>query len=174
MQCREHLETYLQERRIPFQLMHHPRALSAQEVAASEHVSGHRVAKTVIAWADEHLIMLVLPAPLWVDFNQVREALGARVVRLANEQEFSALFADCEPGAMPPFGNLYGLPTYIDPHLSEEKEIIFPAGTHTETIQLKYADFARLVHPLVIPKEYEMAMKRLKQGRSPAHRFSFT
>jgi Ala-tRNA(Pro) deacylase len=151
MQCKEHLEAYLRERRVPFHLTHHPVALTAQELAESEHVSGHRVAKTVMAFADERMIMLVLPASLWVDFDQLREVLEARTVRLANAQEFDTLFADCEPGAMPPFGNLYGLPVYIDPHLSKEEEIIFPAGTHTETIQLKYADFERLVHPLVIP-----------------------
>jgi Ala-tRNA(Pro) deacylase len=93
--------------------------------------------------------MLALPAPHRADLNKAAVALGAREVRLAHEEEFAAAFPDCEVGAMPPFGNLYDLPVYVDNALAEDETIIFSAGTHTDTISMKYADFERLVKPTV-------------------------
>jgi Ala-tRNA(Pro) deacylase len=107
------------------------------------------VAKVVIAVADEHLVMLVLPASSAVDMPRLRVNLGARAVRLAREHEFADRFPDCDTGAMPPFGQRYGLPVYVDRVLAGNETIIFPAGTHTETIRMKYADFAMLVRPIV-------------------------
>ena len=93
--------------------------------------------------------MLVLPANLKVDLDKARRALGLSNLRLASEREFEHLFPGCEVGAEPPFGNLYGLPVYVDPRLAEDPEIIFQAGTHTDTIRMRYSDFERLVHPEV-------------------------
>jgi Ala-tRNA(Pro) deacylase len=149
MQCKEKLENYLREHQIPFQEQQHSRAFTAQDVAASEHVPGKTVAKVVIVFADGKMVMLVLPAPYRVDFTRAGAALGAKQVRLAGEAELGAAFPDCEVGAMPPFGNLYHLPVYVDKHLAEDESIIFPVGTHTETMRLKYADFERLVNPTV-------------------------
>jgi Ala-tRNA(Pro) deacylase len=147
--CRERLETYLREQQVPFRLHHHPPTYTAQETAASEHVPGKMVAKVVMVIADDRLVLLALPAPARVDLDQVGARLGAGRVRLAREDEFAAAFPDCEVGAMPPFGNLYNLPVYVDEALAANETIVFAAGTHTDTMSVRYADFARLVQPTV-------------------------
>ncbi len=149
MNCKERLEAYLRENKVPFQMVHHPLAYTAQEVAAAEHVPGKMLAKVVVVFADGKLAMMALPAPFRVDLNKAAAALAAKEVRLAHEEEFAAAFPDCEVGAMPPFGNLYELPVCVDKALAEDETIIFQAGTHTDTISLKYADFQRLVKPKV-------------------------
>src|SRR3990172_9252152 len=143
------VETLLRERSIPFEVHHHPPAFTAQHLAACEHVPGKMVAKVVIAFADERMLMLALPATTNVNLMKLAEATGTEHVRVARENEFAAVFTDCEVGAMPPFGNLYDLPVLVDRSLAEDEEILFPAGTHTDTIQMTYADFADLVHPRV-------------------------
>ncbi len=149
MKCREKLETYLRDNAVPYQVQHHPLAYTAQEVAASEHISGKLLAKVVMALADGKMVMLVLPGPYHVDLAKTAAELGARDARLAQEREFAADFPDCEVGAEPPFGNLYGLPVYVDRSLTQDETIVFRAGTHTDTMSLKYADFERLVKPTV-------------------------
>lgn len=149
MGCKERLEEYLKERQVPFQVQQHELAYTAQETAASEHVPGKMVAKSVIVLADGKLVMLVVPAPFRVDFRKTAAIVGAKDVRLAHEDEFASAFPDCEVGAMPPFGNLYDLAVYVDSALAEDETIIFPAGTHTDTISMKYGDFAKLVNPSV-------------------------
>lgn len=149
MRCKERLEAYLREQGVPFQTQHHPIAFTAQEVAASEHVPGRMVVKVVMVVADGKPVMLALRATDRVDLSRVRSLLGVSEARLAEEREFGTLFPDCELGAMPPFGNLYGVPVYVDTALAEDETIIFQAGTHTDTMSLKYADFARLVRPAV-------------------------
>lgn len=149
MQCKERLETYLREHQVPFQTQQHPQAFSAQKIAESEHISGKKVAKVVIVFADNKMVALVLPATVRADLAKARTLLGAKEIRLAEEHEFATHFPDCAVGTMPPFGNLYGLPVYVDKSLPAEESIIFPIGTYTETMSLKYADFARLVQPQV-------------------------
>ena len=150
MDCKEQVENYLKSHGVQFQETHHPLAYTAQDVAASEHVSGRLVSKVVMAMSgDGKPYMLVLPANLKVDLDKARRALGLSNLRLASEREFEHLFPGCEVGAEPPFGNLYGLPVYVDPRLAEDPEIIFQAGTHTDTIRMRYSDFERLVHPEV-------------------------
>lgn len=149
MRCKERLEAYLREQGVPFQIQHHPIAFTAQEVAASEHVPGRMVVKVVMVVADSKPVMLALRATDRVDLRTLAAVLGATEVRLAEEREFGALFPDCELGAMPPFGNLYGVPVYVDTALAEDETIVFQAGTHTDTMSLTYADFARLVQPTV-------------------------
>ncbi len=150
MKCKERLETYLRKHQVPYQLQHHTQAFSAQKIAEREHIPGKMVAKPVIVMADGKLIELVLPATYQVDFNKLQSILGARDLRLADESEFVNVFPDCEVGAMPPFGNHYGIAVYVDKHLTEDESIVFPIGTHTDTMSLKYADFERLVHPRVV------------------------
>lgn len=150
MQCKERLEAYLREHQISFQLQHHTQAFSAQKIAESEHIPGNMVAKTVIAWADDKMISLVLPASYRADLNKVREALGVREIRLAHEAEFAATFPDCEVGTMSPFGNLYSIPVYVEKSLTGQETMAFPAGTYTDTMSLRYADFERLVYPKVM------------------------
>ena len=149
MACKERLESYLREEQVPFEVRHHPRAVTAQEVAASEHVPGKMLAKTVMVLADGEMVMLTLPAPYQVDMEKAGSALGAREVRLAQEEEFEGSFPDCEVGAMPPFGNLYDLPVYVEETLAEDETIVFRAGTHVDTMSVTYADFDRLVKPTV-------------------------
>ena len=149
MRCRDRLEGYLRENRVPFETQHHPRAVAAQEVAASEHVPGKILAKTVMVLADGQMVMLALPAPYQVDLEKATAALGVKEARLAEEEEFEDTFPDCEVGAMPPFGNLYGVPVYVEESLAEDDMIIFRSGTHTDTMSVSYADFERLVEPTV-------------------------
>jgi Ala-tRNA(Pro) deacylase len=149
--CRQRLEGYLRENGAPFEVQHHARAITAQEVAATEHIPGKMFAKTVMVLSvgEEKPIMLVLPAPYHVNLHKAAAALGAREVLLAQEEEFEASFPDCEVGAMPPFGNLYDVSVYVDKALSEDEAIVFRAGTHTDTMSVSYADFERLVEPIV-------------------------
>lgn len=148
MKCKERLAEYFRENGVACQFMTHPTAYTAQEVAAAQHVSGKQVAKVVIVRADERNVMVVLPASAHIAFPKLQALLDARMVRLAKEEEFSGIFPDCDLGAMPPFGNLYGLPVYVDKSLAAAKEIVFQAGTHRDTAKIAYADFARLAQPI--------------------------
>jgi Ala-tRNA(Pro) deacylase len=147
MDCKERLENYLRENGVPFEAQHHPRAVTAQEVAATEHVPGRMFAKTVMALADEDMVMLVLPAPYHVNPEKAAGALDAGDFRLASEEQFRDAFSDCEVGAMPPFGNIYDVPVYVDEALAEDERIVFRAGSHTDTMSVRYADFEGLVKP---------------------------
>jgi Ala-tRNA(Pro) deacylase len=149
MECRDRLENYLRDNRVPFEEQHHPRAVRAQEVAASEHIPGRMLAKTVMVLADGQMVMLALPAPYQVDLEKAAAALGVEEARLAEEEEFADTFLDCEVGAMPPFGNLYGVPVYVEKTLAQDETIVFRSGTHTETMSVSYSDFERLVEPTV-------------------------
>jgi len=146
--CKDRLEAYLREKQVPFDVRHHPRAITAQEVAASEHVPGKMLAKTVMVLADGKMVMLALPAPHQVDVDKAGKVLGGEV-RLAKEEEFENTFPDCEVGAMPPFGNLYEVPVYVEAALAEDETIVFRAGTHTDTMSVSYADFENLVEPTI-------------------------
>jgi len=147
MDCKTRLERYLRENGVPYSLHHHPPAFTAQAVAESEHVSGRAVAKVVIVFADGKLAMLALPASRRVNFARTAQALGASDVRLAHEEEFQAAFPDCDLGAMPPFGNLYDVETFVDRSLLGAETIVVNAGTHEDTIHLRYTDYERLVRP---------------------------
>jgi Ala-tRNA(Pro) deacylase len=149
MDCKERLRGYFQEHDVPFETATHDAAYTAQRVAAALHVSGHQLAKVVMVWAGDELTMAVVPASGRVDLRQAAEALGVDEIRLARESEFAGRFDDCELGAMPPFGNLYGLPVVVDPTLAESDEVVFSAGTYTDSMKISYDDFERLVQPQV-------------------------
>ena len=144
------LKELLDREGIKYVTIQHSLAYTAQEVAAAAHVSGKEMAKTVVAKIDGKPALVVLPAGEKVNFDKLRAKTGAHDVELATEQEFASLFPGCELGAMPPFGNLYGLDTYVTPSLAEDDEIAFNAGTHTELIKMPYRDFERVVHPKAI------------------------
>jgi Ala-tRNA(Pro) deacylase len=144
------LKEFLDRQQIKYVSLQHSPAYTAQEVAALTHVSGRDLAKTVIVKIEAITAMVVLPANRKVVLSDLREVLGAETVKFATEAEFKSLFPDCEIGAMPPFGNLYGMPVYVAPSLAEQAEIAFNAGTHTEIIKMAYQDFERLVKPKVI------------------------
>ncbi|MDH3261939.1 MAG: YbaK/EbsC family protein [Acidimicrobiia bacterium] len=137
---------YLISHGVGYKVEHHPPAFTAQEVAAAEHVPGRSFAKPVIVNADGRLIMMVLPANRLLDLDKVKAILGSEDVRLAREEEFAPIFDDCERGAEPPFGNLYGLQMIVDVDLTAD-EMVFNAGTHTETMKVPTIDYLGLVHP---------------------------
>jgi Ala-tRNA(Pro) deacylase len=148
--CKDRLEQYLREQQVAYEMQHHPLAYTAQHVAAAEHVPGKELAKTVIVITDDRTVMVIVPGTRNVQVSRLPTALGASSARLAKEKEFEALFPDCEVGAMPPFGNLYGMDVYVDRTLVEDQRVVFRAGTHTDTMRIKYADFARLARPIAV------------------------
>ena len=148
------LREFLDSHHIKYLVISHSLAYTAQGVAALAHVSGKKLAKTVIVKLDGVLAMTVIPASDHVDLDRLRTFCGSRNVELATEQEFKDAFPDCETGAMPPFGNLYDMPVYADESLGENEEITFSAGTHRELVRMNWADMLRLVNPTVCRLTY--------------------
>jgi len=144
------LQKYLDEHNVRYVSMKHSPAFTAQEVAASAHIPGKEVAKSVVVKLDGAMALVVLPAPEMIRMNHLKAETGADRVELATEQEFKDHFPDCEVGAMPPFGILYEMDTFVEESLAEDEDIAFNAGTHTELIRMSYADFEELVHPRVL------------------------
>ena len=144
------VKAYLDTHHVKYVGISHSKAYTAQGIAAISHISGRELAKSVIVKLDGDLAMAVLPASYQVDLDSLRRSTGVRVAELATESEFKRYFPDCETGAMPPFGNLYGIPVYVDETLTEDREIAFNAGSHYELIKMAYADFERLVKPEVM------------------------
>jgi Ala-tRNA(Pro) deacylase len=143
------LKDFLDESGVHYETISHSTAYTTQEVAAAAHIPGREVAKTVMVKVDGDMAMVVLPAPKQVSLERVREITGASAVDLAGEEEFKDLFPNCEPGAMPPFGNLWDMQVFVDQRLREDERIAFNAGTHTELVRMAYGDFERLVNPVV-------------------------
>ena len=144
------LKDFLDNQNIKYVTISHSPTYTAQEIAASAHIPGKVMAKTVMVKIDGKMAMAVLPASCKVDFDLLKKAAGASTVGLASEQEFKNLFPECEIGAMPPFGNLYGMEVFVADALAEDEEIAFNAGSHTELIRLAYKDFERLVKPRIV------------------------
>jgi len=143
------IKEFLDQHRVKYVTVRHSTAYTSQEIAASAHVKGRNMVKTVVVRLSGKLALAVLPAKYNVDLPLLAAASGSGAAELAGEQDFERIFPGCETGAMPPFGNLYGLPVYVDETLTRDEEITFNAGTHTELIQLAYADFVRLAGPKV-------------------------
>ena len=141
------LKEYLDNNDVRYVTIDHSPAFTAQEIAASAHIPGKVLAKTVMLLIGDEMAMGVLPASLQIDLDRLQDAIGARSVKLASEAEFKGRFPECEVGAMPPFGNLYEMKVYVDETLAEDEEIAFNAGTHKQLIRMSYADFQRLVKP---------------------------
>lgn len=143
------LKEYLDRNGVRWVSIVHSPAYTAQEIAASAHIKGKELAKTVMVKVDGKPVMVVLPASQRVDFQVLRDVTGGESVVLSSEAEFRELFPDCEAGAMPPFGNLYGMDVYVSAKLAEDDEIAFNAGSHTELMKLRYEDFEKLVQPKI-------------------------
>lgn len=143
------LKDYLDSYDVKYVTVTHSNAFTAHEVAMSAHVPDKEVAKTVIVNVKGELAMAVLPASYHIDFHRLMDSLRTSNMYLATEQEFQTRFPDCEVGAMPPFGNLYGMKTFVSQSLAEDESITFNAGSHQEAITMKFADYARLVIPVI-------------------------
>ena len=146
----QRLKDFLDKHRIKYVVITHSRAFTSQEIAVSALMPGKELAKTVMIKSDGQMIMAVLPSSCKVDLDLLREGTGAGRVELATESEFKDMFPECEIGAMPPFGNLYGMDVFVEEGLTGNKTIAFNAGSHTELIKLSYRDFNELVEPTVM------------------------
>ena len=144
------LVEFLDSQKIRYLTIEHSPAYTSQEVAESAHIRGRQLAKTVILNVDNSLAMFVLPASYRVDLESLKRSIQVFKLEICSEQQFKDLFPTCELGALPPFGNLYGMDVYVAEVLTNDAEIIFSSGTHSELIQMDYQDFARLVQPIQI------------------------
>jgi Ala-tRNA(Pro) deacylase len=145
------LRDFLDAEKVKYVTISHSPAYTAREIAQVAHIPGKEMAKTVMVKVDGEMTMVVLPASMKVDFGRLLDATGAQEVELAKEYEFKNLFPGCDLGAMPPFGNLFGIPTIVAEELTEDEEVAFNAGSLTEVIRLAYLDFERLVKPRLLP-----------------------
>jgi len=138
----------LDQNNAQYEILHHSEAMTAQRIAQAEHVKGRHQAKVVMIKSGDQHLMMVLPADHQIDLEKVEKLIG-NPVSLDKENDFKSLFPDSAVGAMPPFGNLYGVPTFVDKHLAEQDYIVFEAGTHTDGIKMSYRDYERIVKPRV-------------------------
>jgi Ala-tRNA(Pro) deacylase len=143
------IHEFLREARVPYTVVPHHPAFTAQEEAAATHVPGRDWAKVVVCVVDGHPVQAVVPATLSVHLERFLELTGGREIRIAREDELPELFPGCEPGAVPPFGPLYGQPIFVDVQLAAEPEIVFNAGSYTEAIAMRWSDFSRSLRPIV-------------------------
>jgi Ala-tRNA(Pro) deacylase len=143
------ISDYLEQNRVSYSVIQHPLAYTAQEGAAYSHVPGREWAKAVVCIADDEPMLAVLPAHYVVDVERLQDVVGAGSMRVAKESEIAGLYSDCEVGAMPPLGPLYGQRVMVDRSLAADPEIVFNGGSHRDAIRMRYADFAGLVKPTV-------------------------
>src|SRR5579872_3606012 len=157
MPLSERLRSFLDSHHAEYTVTTHPKAFTAREVAVAEHLPPREVAKTVVVFGDGNYQMVVVPASRLVDLLELRTALGLSQVRLATEEELGKLFPDCELGAMPPFGPMYGIPVYLDGMLAGRETIAFNGGTHRDEVHISTAEYRRLVDPRVLSLAREPA-----------------
>jgi Ala-tRNA(Pro) deacylase len=148
MEIPKQLIDCLDQNNVEYEILHHAEAMTAQRIAQAEHVKGRHQAKVVMLKSGDQDLMVVLPADHHIDLEKIEKTIG-KPVSLGKENDFKSLFANTAIGAMPPFGNLYGLPTYVDEHLAEQDYIVFEAGTHTDAIRISYGDYEKIVKPKV-------------------------
>ena len=161
MEIPQRLIRYLNDNKVVYEILHHPEAFTAQTIAAAEHIKGRHHAKVVMVKSANEHVMTVLTANSRIDLEKMERVLG-KPIALETEPDFKALFPDCAPGTMPPFGNLYGLPTYVDLSLAQEDFIVFEAGTHTDAIKLQYKDYERVVNPII--EDFAMKLQPVKHA----------
>ena len=149
MPLKKRLKDFLDQNKVKYVTMIHSKAYTAQEIAAVLHVPGKMFAKTVILKEAEKFMMAVLPATHRINMDLFKQVSHGHKLELASEEEFESLFPKCEIGAMPPFGTIYDMPTYVDSSLTKDEDICFNATTHSEVIKMKYADFEKLVKPVI-------------------------
>lgn len=146
----QRLEQFLNAHNVGFDTVVHDHTVTTLDAARRAHLASHDVAKTVMVKLDGRLAMAVIPANEWISLEALRQATGARSASLAAEDEFRDRFPECEVGAMPPFGNLYGLEVYAADTLSHDHSIAFNAGGHDELVRMGWSDYERLVHPRIM------------------------
>jgi Ala-tRNA(Pro) deacylase len=161
MEIPKQLIDCLNESKVHYEILHHPEAVTAQRIAQAEHVKGRHHAKVVIIRSGEQRMIMVLPADHQIDLEKVEKMLG-KAASLDKEQDFKSLFPDCAIGAMPPFGNLYGLPTCVDKSLAEQDYIVFEAGTHSDAIKMSYRDYEKIVKPRI--EDLAVKIQPMKSG----------
>ena len=145
----QRVREYLDSKQVPHEWLHHAQAYTAQQVAHSIHVSGKHLAKTVVLSADDRLVMAVIPASHRLNLQELRALLEVKHLEILSEDDLAKTFPDCELGAVPPLGNLYGMEVWVERALSESEDIVFCTGTHVDCVRMKYSDFAGLVTPHV-------------------------
>ena len=150
------LHHFLDERHAPYETLVHPRTITAQCTADAAHIGNRHFAKTLMLKVEGKLAMVVMPAAYRADLVRLSRALAGSSVELAEEAEFKDAFPDCEIGAMPPFGHLYGMPVYVDSRLSGQADIVFNAGSHTDAVRMPYGEFERLAQPEMLWLEHVM------------------
>lgn len=148
MEIPKQLIDCLVQNKVPYEILRHSEAVTAQRIAQAEHIKGRHQAKVVMLKSTDQYLMVVLSADHHIDMEKIEKAIGKHV-SLAKENDFKSLFPDSVIGAMPPFGNLYGLPTYVDKYLAEQDYIVFEAGTHIDAVKMSYSDYAKIVKPKV-------------------------
>ena len=141
------LQRLLDDNHIPYEVHAHPRAFTAKETAAADHIPPSEMAKVLVLKAHDRFLMAVVPATRTLDVDRLRDTVGDAELRLASEREFVDAFPACEPGAIPPFGQLFDMPVWVDDSLGRERETVFNGGNHRETVHLAYQDFIRLAKP---------------------------
>ena len=145
----QRIRDYLDSQNVPYETLHHSQAFTAQEVAHSLHVSGKKCVKAVVAEGDSKTVIVVIPASHRLNFQELKSALRASQLEMLVERELVGLFPDCDLGAVPPIGNLYGIDVWVDRAVASTEKILFCAGTHEDCIRMRYSDFAKLTRPFV-------------------------
>ena len=145
----QRIRGYLDSQNVPYETLHHSQAFTAQEVAHSLHVSGKKCVKAVVAEGDNKTVVVVMPASHRLNFQELKSALKVNQLEMLVESELVGLFPDCDLGAVPPFGNLYGIDVWVDRAVASTEKILFCAGTHEDCIRMRYSDFAKLTRPFV-------------------------
>ena len=145
---------FLESSSADYELTQHRPTFTAQQMAAEEHVPGMAVAKPVVVQADDDYYMCVLPACCKIDLDKLKQLLNVKELALATEDQMAKLFTDCELGAEPPFGHLYGLATIMDKTLEVDEYIVFQAGTHDKAVKMNMGDYKKLAEPKVLSFSY--------------------
>ena len=167
----QRLKEFLDKNGVAYVLISHSRAFTTAAIAAITHIPGKELAKSVIVNVDGRLVMTVVPGSRHVDLNALESVLSAHRAFLVGEDEFNTVFPDCELGAMPPFGSLYGLNVVMDSKLAEDPEIAFNAGSHRELMRMQFADYERLEHPRLLPIATRSKHERMQEERFASHTF---
>lgn len=141
------LRQVLDKEHVKYQIINHLPAYTAQQIAEAAHITGREMAKTVMIKADGKLVMIVWPATEKLNLSKIKQLLKAKALQLATEDEFKKTFPECEVGAMPPFGNLYGIEVYASDLFTKSEKIAFNGGSHTEIVKMAWKDYDKLVHP---------------------------
>lgn len=150
MALNDRLKRLLDQEKVGYEVLSHREAYTAREVAAESQVTARELAKVVaLREHDGGHVMVVLPAACRLDLTALRHASGRHKLSLVREEDMAPLFPDCETGAMPPFGGLYGMPVYMDACFPRAQDIVFQGGNHHEVVRMPYADYQRLAKPAV-------------------------